>query len=378
MDWTLSHLSIILPIGLSFHTFQSLSYTIEVYRGNQKAERNLGILALYVMYYPQLVAGPIERPQNLLHQLKEEHVFECQRVTDGLKLMVWGLFKKMVIADRLAVVVDHVYGNGKHSGPQFILATIFFSYQIYCDFSGYSDVAIGAAQVMGVRLKTNFDRPYAARSISEFWRRWHMSLSTWFKDYVYIPLGGNRVSLARWCVSIGIVFLVSGLWHGANYTFLAWGALFGFYMIFGRITKGIREKFVDLVGLNRIPRIHTAFQIITVFLLTGFAWIFFRAKDFDTAMHIIGRMDNGWKPWSHLHEIIPCIKGMGVTLSDFIWCISLIVVLEVVSWMEAGERMRHFMADRPLIMRWAFLIVIIMLILNFSATKQIPFIYFQF
>jgi len=203
-------------------------------------------------------------------------------------------------------------------------------------------------------------------------------LSTWFKDYVYIPLGGNRVSLARWCVSIGIVFLVSGLWHGANYTFLAWGALFGFYMIFGRITKGIREKFVDLVGLNRIPRIHTAFQIITVFLLTGFAWIFFRAKDFDTAMHIIGRMDNGWKPWSHLHEIIPCIKGMGVTLSDFIWCISLIVVLEVVSWMEAGERMRHFMADRPLIMRWAFLIVIIMLILNFSATKQIPFIYFQF
>ncbi len=193
VEYALPALSILLPVGLSFHTFQAMSYTIEVYRGNQKAERHFGIYALYVMFYPQLVAGPIERPQSLIHQFYERHDFDSNRVSNGLKLMLWGLFKKIVVADNLAVFVDAVYNQPRAwDGVNLIIATIFFAFQIYCDFSGYSDIAIGAAEVMGFKLMTNFNRPYHSKSISEFWKRWHISLSTWFRDYLYIPLGGNR------------------------------------------------------------------------------------------------------------------------------------------------------------------------------------------
>jgi D-alanyl-lipoteichoic acid acyltransferase DltB (MBOAT superfamily) len=212
---SIPNLGILLPIGLSFHTFQAMSYTIEVYRRKQKAERHFGIYALYVMFYPQLVAGPIERPQNMLHQFYEKHYFDFERIIDGLKLMLWGLFIKLVIADRLAIFVNAVYNNPeKHSGLTLAIATIFFAFQIYCDFSGYSNIAIGAARVMGFKLMTNFNRPYFSRSIAEFWKRWHISLSTWFSDYLYIPLGGNRVSVPRWYFNLFFVFLVSGLWHG--------------------------------------------------------------------------------------------------------------------------------------------------------------------
>ena len=204
------NLSIILPIGLSFHTFQAMSYTIEVYRGNQKAERNFGIYSLYVMFYPQLVAGPIERPQNLIHQFYEKHYFEYARVVEGLKLMLWGLFMKLVIADRLAIYVNAVYNNAdQHSGKTLALATVFFAFQIYCDFAGYSNIAIGAAKVMGFKLMTNFNRPYFSRSISEFWKRWHISLSTWFRDYLYISLGGNRVKVQRIYLNLFLVFVIS-------------------------------------------------------------------------------------------------------------------------------------------------------------------------
>ena len=224
------YLSILLPIGLSFHTFQAMSYTIEVYRGHQKAERHFGIYSLYVMFYPQLVAGPIERPQNLLHQFREKYDFDYDRVVGGLKLILWGFVKKLVIADRLAIYVNAVYNNPEqHNGMTFIVATIFFAIQIYCDFSGYSDIAIGAAKVMGFKLMTNFNRPYFARNISEFWKRWHISLSTWFKDYLYISLGGNRVSIPRWYFNLMLVFIISGLWHGANWTYIIWGAWNGFY-----------------------------------------------------------------------------------------------------------------------------------------------------
>jgi D-alanyl-lipoteichoic acid acyltransferase DltB (MBOAT superfamily) len=196
-------LSILLPIGLSFHTFQAMSYTIEVYRGHQKAEKHFGIYALYVMFYPQLVAGPIERPQNLLHQFYEKHYFKIERVIEGLKLMLWGFFMKLVVADRLAIYVNAAYNNpDKHTGPTLIVATIFFAFQIYCDFSGYSNIAIGAARVLGFKLMTNFNRPYFSRSIAEFWKRWHISLSTWFKDYLYISLGGNKVSISTYFLSL--------------------------------------------------------------------------------------------------------------------------------------------------------------------------------
>lgn len=285
------YVSILLPIGLSFHTFQAMSYTIEVYRGSQKAERNFGIYSLYVMFYPQLVAGPIERPQNLLHQFREKYDFEYERVADGLKLMLWGLFKKLVIADRLALYVNAVYNNSDHhSGISLFVATIFFAFQIYCDFSGYSDIAIGAARVMGFKLMTNFDRPYFSKNIAEFWKRWHISLSTWFKDYLYIPLGGNRVSVPRWYFNLFIVFLISGLWHGANWTYIIWGALNGFYLVFGSITQKYRDKFTNLIRLNKIPLVNNLLQILITFSLTCFAWIFFRATSLPQALDIVKKI----------------------------------------------------------------------------------------
>jgi len=284
-------LKIILPIGLSFHTFQAMSYTIEVYRGNQKAERNFGIYALYVMFYPQLVAGPIERPQNLLHQFYEKHELNYDNVVSGLKLILWGFFQKLVVADRLAIYVDAVYNNPEnHSGLTLLLATVFFAFQIYCDFAGYSNIAIGSAKIMGFKLMTNFRRPYFAKSISEFWTRWHISLSSWFRDYLYIPLGGNRVSVPRWCFNLFFVFLLSGLWHGANWTFIAWGAINGLYLIFSLFFKKFNEKFTVFTGLKKSPGIHAFVQIVTGFLLTSFAWIFFRAKSIDSAFLIIRKI----------------------------------------------------------------------------------------
>jgi alginate O-acetyltransferase complex protein AlgI len=284
---TVPNLSIILPIGLSFHTFQAMSYTIEVYRGHQKAERNFGIYALYVMFYPQLVAGPIERPQNLIQQFYEKHYFDFQRVVEGLKLMLWGLFMKLVVADRLAIYVDAVYNNpGQHTGQTLALATVFFAFQIYCDFAGYSNIAIGAAKVMGFTLMTNFNRPYFSRSISEFWKRWHISLSSWFRDYLYISLGGNRVKLPRMYFNLFFVFVISGLWHGANWTFIIWGALNGFYLIFAISTDGLRKRVNHALYLNRVHVVHNFIQISVTFTLACFAWIFFRANSMQDALSI--------------------------------------------------------------------------------------------
>ena len=282
------HLGILLPIGLSFHTFQAMSYTIEVYRGKQKAERNFGIYSLYVMFYPQLVAGPIERPQNLIHQFYEKHYFDYARVVEGLKLMLWGFFMKLVIADRLAIYVNAVYNNAdQHSGKSLALATVFFAFQIYCDFAGYSSIAIGTARVMGFNLMTNFNRPYFSRSISEFWKRWHISLSTWFKDYLYISLGGNRVSVPRWYFNLFIVFAISGLWHGANWTFIIWGALNGFYLVFAIVSEKWRAGFNKFIQLDKAPKLHNLLQILITFVLACIAWIFFRANSTEDAFLIL-------------------------------------------------------------------------------------------
>jgi alginate O-acetyltransferase complex protein AlgI len=284
----LPYLNILLPIGLSFHTFQAMSYTIEVYRGNQKAERHFGIYALYVMFYPQLVAGPIERPQSLLHQFREKHYFDNARVTEGLKMMLWGFFKKLVIADRLAIYVNAVYNNPKqHNGATFALATIFFAFQIYCDFSGYSDIAIGAARVMGFKLMTNFNRPYLAKNISEFWKRWHISLSTWFRDYLYIPLGGSRVPIPRFYFNLLFVFIVSGLWHGANWTFISWGALNGLLLIFENFANSFLKKKRPFKGLKKFGGLRKASGILITFLLICLAWVFFRANTLTDAIYIL-------------------------------------------------------------------------------------------
>ena len=285
------YLSILLPIGLSFHTFQAMSYTIEVYRGNQKAERHFGIYALYVMFFPQLVTGPIERPQNLLHQFREKHHFDNNRVFEGLKLMIWGLFKKLVIADRLGIYVNGAYSYvDQQDGMTLLLATIFFSFQVYCDFSGYSDIAIGTAKVLGFDLMTNFRRPIFAKSTGEFWKRWHISLSTWFKDYLYFPMGGNKGSVPRWYFNLMVVFLISGLWHGANWTYIIWGGINGFYLVFAIMTKKYREKFNTLTGIKKFPRLHLFFQILITFLLITFSRIFFRSQTVEDAFTVIKKI----------------------------------------------------------------------------------------
>lgn len=364
----LPYLSILLPIGLSFHTFQAMSYTIEVYRGNQQAEKHFGIYSLYVMFYPQLVAGPIERPQNLLHQFREKHDPDYKRVVDGLKLMLWGFFKKLVIADRLALYVNAVYNNSEHhNGMSLLVATIFFAFQIYCDFSGYSDIAIGAARVMGFKLMTNFNRPYFSKSIAEFWKRWHISLSTWFKDYLYIPLGGNRVAMPRWFFNLFIVFLISGLWHGANWTYIIWGGINGLYLVMAIITQKWSDKFTNLTRLNKLPLVNNFFQVIITFCLICFAWIFFRANSLPQALDII--------------EKIASFNGSIYNLNSsvFLFSVSAIAFLLLVEFKrEYFNNLFSFTYSNHWLIRnlyYAFLITIIILAGVFDGGE---FIYFQF
>lgn len=370
------YLAILLPIGLSFHTFQAMSYTIEVYRGHQSAERHFGIYALYVMFYPQLVAGPIERPQNLLHQFREVHIFDYDRVTSGLRLMAWGLFKKVVIADRLAIVADTVYDNPQqHNSLGLIIGTVFFAFQIFCDFSGYSDMAIGAARIMGFKLMTNFNKPYQSKSINEFWKRWHISLSSWFRDYLYISLGGNRVTIPRWYLNLFIVFLVSGLWHGANWTFVIWGALHGFYLVFGIITKDFREKLNKLLNLDRIPFL----QVLSTFVLVTFAWIFFRAKDVMTAFYIVKHIfteipDLIFKLLNHQKVSEP----LGLSREDFVLSVILIIFLEVVHYIQRKKNLSEIFTQKPIYIRWAVYYTLTLIILYLGVFESRQFIYFQF
>jgi D-alanyl-lipoteichoic acid acyltransferase DltB (MBOAT superfamily) len=354
-----------------------MSYVIEVYRGRQTPERHFGIYALYVMFYPQLVAGPIERPQNLIHQFHEQHRFDYQRVTDGLKLMAWGLFKKVVIADRLAIAVNQVYGHPQdYFGLPLIVATVFFAFQIYCDFSGYSDIAIGAAQVMGFRLMDNFNRPYFSKSIAEFWKRWHISLSTWFRDYLYIPLGGNRTKTWRWQFNLFITFVISGLWHGANWTYVMWGALNGLYLIGSLWTQGIRRGFCRLITLDRYPLVHKGVRIVITFSLVCGAWIFFRARDIRDAWYIITHLHiltEGLRPigaWQLLH--------MGLSRSELVMAILAVMLMEVVHAIQRHCSIRHMLAERPAWLRWTVYALLVMGIVCFGVFDYNQFIYFQF
>ncbi|MCR4718082.1 MAG: MBOAT family protein [Firmicutes bacterium] len=282
---------IILPVGISFYTFQALSYTVDVYRGDVAPEKNFFKYALFVSFFPQLVAGPIERSKNLLSQVNEEHYFDYLRVRRGLLVMLWGYFLKLVIADRAAILVNTVYDNlTSFNGVHIAIATACFAVQIYCDFASYSLIAIGAAEVMGFRLMQNFRRPYFAISIADFWRRWHISLSTWFRDYLYIPLGGNRKGTVRKYLNLMIVFLVSGLWHGASWHFVIWGAIHGLYQIFEGITKGVRTSIIKAIKINADNFAYVWFKRITVFVLVCFAWIFFRSPDMTAANEAIRRI----------------------------------------------------------------------------------------
>ncbi len=362
----IQYLGILLPIGLSFHTFQAMSYTIEVYRGRQKAERNFGIYALYVMFYPQLVAGPIERPQNVLPQFHRKHYFNYDDLVTGLRQMLWGYFKKVVIADRLAVYVNAVYHHpDRHSAITLIVATIFFSFQIYCDFSGYSDIALGIAKVMGYKLMVNFRRPYFATSIREFWSRWHISLSTWFRDYLYIPLGGNRTTAARWYFNIMLVFMISGLWHGASWVFVIWGTLHGLYLILGIVFDNVFKKLSS--GINSNPT-GVFFKMTLTFLLVSFAWIFFRANSINDAFTIIDSIFT-WKAGG-------LYIGSIADLSYSIIALSILFITEYTQEFQAESF--SLMNNRYKLVRNLSYAAFILLILLMGVLNQSQFIYFQF
>ncbi len=375
-------LDILLPIGLSFHIFQSLSYTIEVYRGHQKPERHFGYYALYVMFYPQLVAGPIERPQNILHQLHTPQSLDYARIVAGLQLMAWGFFKKVVIADRLSAFVAGPYAAPElYPGVSLSLATIAFAFQIYCDFSGYSDIAIGAAQVMGIKLMTNFRQPYFSRSIAEFWKRWHISLSTWFRDYVYISMGGNRVAPPRWFFNLFVTFLVSGLWHGAAWTYVIWGGLNGIYLIVG-VLKDRWQARRGAVGATRPWRLARWQSVLMTFALTCFAWIFFRAESLGDAWLIVTRLPSGLAELpSQLGDraFIRQYIMLGQGREDVLVVALALALLFAVELWQQRESVRERVATWHPVARYALYYAAIAGILLFGAFNQSQsFIYFQF
>lgn len=353
----------ILPIGLSFHTFQSLSYVIEVYKGNQKAEKHFGIYSLYVMFYPQLVTGPIERPQNLLVQLREEIKFNYSNLSQGLRLMLFGLFIKMVIADNIGLYVDQVYASPTDYNSFTILKGLFFySFQIYCDFLGYSTIAVGCAKTMGYTLMDNFKNPYLSKSIGEFWQRWHISLSTWFRDYVYFTLGGNRVKVQRWMVNIMVVFILSGLWHGANWTFILWGFAHGTIFILENLVNRVLK--LKKSENSVIASVTNAFNIVKTFVIVSFIWVLFRAKDFEQVKVIFKSILNNFKVEDSF------------SIEPKVWLfLGLFIIMDVLLF---NTRFDLWCNKRHTVIRWSLYSVMIFLIIVFSSVNIMPFIYFQF
>jgi len=372
----LRYLGIALPIGLSFHTFQAMSYTFEVYYGRQKAERNFGIYALYVMFYPQLVAGPIERPQNILHQFHTKQYFNYSNLSTGLRMMIWGLFKKVVIADNLAGLVNIAYANPEeHSGMTLLLTSYFFAFQIYCDFSGYSDMAIGAARVMGYDLMENFRVPYLSASIKEFWGRWHISLSSWFRDYLYIPLGGNRVGKTRWMLNLFLVFLISGIWHGANWTYVIWGALHGLYLMIAILKDGwFERKGIVVSEKNKFIQI---FNVFITFQLAVFAWIFFRANSLDDAFTIIKTIGQGEYSIQSFIDSITVLAEDPKNFSRTLFIMLLMVVFYLVDPIMDKIIKGRVLLSKPYVKYILYSFIIASIIL-FGFFGEVTFIYFQF
>lgn len=372
---------IVLPVGISFYIFQALGYTMDVYRGDVPVEKNLIKYAVFVSFFPQLVAGPIERSSNLLKQFDEKHYFEYQRVKNGLLMMAWGLFQKIVLADRIAILVDKVYNYPQYyQGFEIMLATIFFAIQVYCDFAGYSNIAIGASQVMGFHLMENFNCPYFARTVADFWRRWHISLTTWFRDYLYFPLGGSRCDKKKNYRNIMIVFLVSGLWHGANWTYVIWGGLNGLYQVIGKMFGGVRKKLCEKANIDVATFSHKILQWVVTFVLVDFAWVFFRAKDIKTAFILIRRMFSFFNPWVLFNG---GLYNLGLNRLEF-WITMLgIFTLLVVDYLHyKGIHIRMELAKQGVWFRWlTYTITVFSLLIfgiygpNYDASA---FIYFQF
>ena len=370
-----STLKLLLPVGISFYTFQTLSYTIDIYYGKIKPIKHLGIFATYVSFFPQLVAGPIERAKHLIPQFYNKVVFEYERVKNGLLLMLWGFFVKIVIADRLAILVNTVYKHDDshnylldHTGASLFIASFFFMFQLYLDFSAYSDIAIGAARVLGFDLQSNFRRPYWATSISDFWHRWHISLSTWFRDYVYIPLGGNKRGVKRHLINLLITFVLSGVWHGASWNFVLWGLLNGLFLI--------AQVFIDRRKTSKKPKtsfVKRLLQSAVVMLLWGGSLIFFRAQTFDDAIYVFQNIS--LTGWDNLYEL-------GLTVSEFKFVFYCLVGIYILDYIQEKKDLYKFLSDRNIVIRFAVYIAAILMIIYLGAygedVSDNQFLYFQF
>jgi D-alanyl-lipoteichoic acid acyltransferase DltB (MBOAT superfamily) len=367
--WEMNNLDILLPVGISFYTFQAAAYTIDVYKGNFKAERHFGYYALFVSFFPQLVAGPIERTAHLLPQFKVIQKFNYNRFLLGFSMILWGLFIKVCIADRVAIYVNAVFNNAdKHNGTSFSLAIFLFAIQIYCDFSGYSGIAIGSAKIMGYDLMENFKRPYFSRNISEFWSRWHISLSTWFRDYVYIPLGGNRVNTFFHLRNLFITFLLSGLWHGANWSFVIWGFLHAIFLILGILQKKYFhfELFKTLSEKSKLfYNIKYAIDVLTTFILVTFAWIYFRADNVEIANRIINSIF-----FNH--------GALFLNKTELLYAFFSIIILLIKEINDEFKLNINFMSSKNIYIKYASFAIMIYIIILFGVVDSNQFIYFQF
>ncbi len=371
----------LLPVGISFYTFQALGYMIDVYRGDTYPEKNFFQYALFVSFFPQLVAGPIERSKNLLKQLAVPVRFQYDRARDGFLLMLWGYFLKIVLADRIAIFVDTVYeGYMTYGGWYLVIANVLFAFQIYCDFYGYSVIAMGAAQILGIRLMENFRAPYLSASVAEFWRNWHISLTSWFRDYLYIPLGGSRKGSLRKNLNRLIVFTASGLWHGAKFSFVVWGALNGLYQAAGELLKPLRDRAVKILHLNRASLGHRLLCMTGTFLLVDFSWIFFRANSFYKSFEIIRQMVSVKNPWVLFDgSLYQC----GLDMKNFhlmIVCLGVLLLADVCRY--KGIRIREVLMSQDVWFRCAVVVFSVCFILAFGiwgpGYDAAGFIYFQF
>lgn len=364
-------LNILLPVGISFYTFQTLSYVIDVYRGKDSAEKHFGYYATFISFFPQLVAGPIERTSNLLPQIKSKKIFDDEMALDGIKCMIWGYFKKMVIADMIGKYVDVVYSDlNKYSGFSLVIIVFFFTLQIYCDFSGYSNIAIGSAKLMGIKLMDNFKSPYFALSVREFWSRWHISLSTWFKDYVYIPLGGNRCSKTRNALNLMITFIVSGLWHGANWTFIIWGTIHGLAQV---IEKKINKN-IERLNNSAIGRV---LRWAIVFVFCNIAWIFFRANSLHEAIYVIMHLFMGISsPVSYLHD---GFAALGISKLRLCFICAMLLILSVVDWTNyRGDIIAQIKLKKKWVQWLVYVALALIVVLFAQKGEAAEFVYFQF
>ena len=371
LDWVT--LDIILPVGISFYTFQALSYTIDVYRKDTPATRDFIAFTSFISFFPQLVAGPIERSTNLLPQFLKPRTFNYNNAVIGLRQMLWGFFKKIIIADNCAFLANEIFDNYQDcNGSLLLLGALFFTFQIYGDFSGYSDIAIGTARLFGINLMKNFNLPYFSRDISEFWRRWHISLNKWFIDYVYIPLGGSRVSKLISIRNILIVFLLSGLWHGANWTFIAWGIYNGILIVL-LILCGKNKKRENIISPNKfIPSLKEIGEITLTFILVVFGWILFRAESISMAYDYVVNMFN-----SSIFAI-PNFRDTEIGLIKLTYTIGFIIILQIIDWIQRKQDFGLEISNiKYRFIRWGIYLFIILIFTIFAGGQE-TFIYFQF